>query len=92
VAEARVAVVLHEGAREPLAGVTAPGQGDLLIIVGPEGGITAEERDAFTAAGACAVRLGPSVMRTSSAGMAAVAALLAPTPRWAQRDPDGVEG
>jgi 16S rRNA (uracil1498-N3)-methyltransferase len=52
-------------------------------MVGPEGGLTPDERESLIAAGAIEVRLGPSVLRTSSAGMAAVAAVLAPTSRWA---------
>lgn len=80
---AALALVLHEGAGEPLAGVELPEAGEVLLVVGPEGGITAAELEALTAAGGRAVRMGPTVMRTSTAGAAAVAALLARTPRWA---------
>ena len=52
-------------------------------MVGPEGGIAPEELDALTAAGATSVRLGAEVLRTSTAGVAAVAALLSRTSRWA---------
>jgi len=83
VARAAIALVLHEEAPRSIASVTAPAQGDLLLIVGPEGGLTPAEREAFAAAGATEVRLGPSVLRTSSAGIAAVSALLAPSLRWA---------
>jgi 16S rRNA (uracil1498-N3)-methyltransferase len=51
-----------------------------VVVVGPEGGITPEELEAFSAASV--VRLGSSVLRTSSAGLAAVAALLSRTSRW----------
>ena len=52
------------------------------MVVGPEGGISPEELDAFREAGAQVVRLGPSIMRTSTAGAAAVSVLLAATDRW----------
>ena len=82
VADVDVAVVLHEDATEPLAALALPADGDLLVVVGPEGGLTDDEVARFTAAGAVAVRLGAEVLRTSTAGVAAVAALLAQTPRW----------
>lgn len=81
VGEAELAVVLHEAAQVPLASLEVNGVGSIVIVVGPEGGITAEELEALE--GAAVVRLGPSVLRTSSAGLAAVAALLSRTPRWA---------
>lgn len=57
-------------------------EGPLLIVVGPEGGIAPDERDALTAAGARCVRLGASVLRTSTAGPAAIAVLSATLGRW----------
>lgn len=79
---AALAVVLHEAAGEPLARLAVPAYGDLVVVVGPEGGIDAGELDAFTAAGARPVRLGPTVLRTSTAGVAALAVLSAATGRW----------
>jgi 16S rRNA (uracil1498-N3)-methyltransferase len=79
---AGLAVVLHESATEPIAAVDVPATGEVLVVVGPEGGIAEDEVQAFTAAGARPVRLGPSVLRTSTAGVAAAAALLSRTPRW----------
>jgi len=79
---AEVAVVLHEEAAEPLAALAQPPDGDLLVVVGPEGGLTDDEVATFVAAGAVSVRLGAEVLRTSTAGVAAVAALLSRTPRW----------
>ncbi|MGP3971285.1 16S rRNA (uracil(1498)-N(3))-methyltransferase [Streptomyces sp. 6N223] len=74
--------VLHEAAAEPLATAELPETGDITVIVGPEGGITDEELAAFTNAGARAYRLGPTVLRTSTAGTAAAAVILARTGRW----------
>ncbi|HEY2878892.1 16S rRNA (uracil(1498)-N(3))-methyltransferase [Nocardioides sp.] len=79
---ADLAVVLHETATTSLAAVDVPESGSLVVVVGPEGGLTGEEVAAFATAGARAVRLGDEVLRTSTAGLAAVAALLARTPRW----------
>jgi 16S rRNA (uracil1498-N3)-methyltransferase len=81
-ATASVPVVLHDAASGPLADLPVPGRGEIVIVVGPEGGITEEELDAFAKVGAEPVRLGSSVLRTSTAGVAATAALLARTPRW----------
>ncbi|MCD6640600.1 MAG: 16S rRNA (uracil(1498)-N(3))-methyltransferase [Nocardioides sp.] len=82
VAASDLAVVLHEEAQEPLAALDVP-DGDVVVVVGPEGGLTDEEVQALVAAGAHAVRMGPEVLRTSTAGVAAVSALLARTSRWA---------
>jgi 16S rRNA (uracil1498-N3)-methyltransferase len=79
--EADLAVVLHEQARRPLAELDIPLTGTVVIIVGPEGGLTDGEVVAFRAAGAQAVRLGVEVLRTSTAGAAALAALSMRT-RW----------
>jgi 16S rRNA (uracil1498-N3)-methyltransferase len=78
---ASVPVVLHEAASGPLADLPVPGRGEIVIVVGPEGGISDEELEAFSSVGAEPVRLGSSVLRTSTAGVAATAALLART-RW----------
>jgi 16S rRNA (uracil1498-N3)-methyltransferase len=81
-ADADLAVVLHEQARRPLAELDIPRTGTVVVIVGPEGGLTDGEVVAFRAAGAQAVRLGAEVLRTSTAGAAALAALSMRT-RWA---------
>ncbi|MGZ5416300.1 MAG: 16S rRNA (uracil(1498)-N(3))-methyltransferase [Nocardioides sp.] len=78
---ASVPVVLHEAASGPLADLPVPGRGEIVIVVGPEGGISDEELAAFAQVGAEPLRLGSSVLRTSTAGVAATAALLART-RW----------
>lgn len=79
--EAALAVVLHEEAALPLTRLELPTAGDVVLIVGPEGGISFDELSAFVGAGAVAVRLGPSVLRSSSAGPAALAVMSA-AGRW----------
>jgi 16S rRNA (uracil1498-N3)-methyltransferase len=74
-------LVLHEEAASPLSAVPVP-PGDLTLVVGPEGGIAPEELDALVSRGATAVRLGPEVLRTSTAGVAAIAALSVRLGRW----------
>lgn len=81
---ADLALVLHEEATLALPQVDLPEQGEVLLVVGPEGGIDAGELDALTAAGAVPVRLGSEVLRASSAGPAALAVLCART-RWGAR-------
>jgi 16S rRNA (uracil1498-N3)-methyltransferase len=76
-----LAVVLHEQARRPLAELQIPRTGTIAVVVGPGGGLTDGEVVAFRAAGAEAVRLGPEVLRTSTAGAATLAALSMRT-RW----------
>jgi len=84
---ADVALVLHEDADQSLAAVSLDGATSIVVIVGPEGGISDDELAAFS--DAQVVRLGSSVLRTSTAGVAAVAAILSRTPRWltSQRAP-----
>jgi 16S rRNA (uracil1498-N3)-methyltransferase len=80
-ADADLALVLHEQAPRPLATLDVPDTGTVVIVVGPEGGLTDGEVLAFRAAGAEPVRLGLEVLRTSTAGAAALAALSARS-RW----------
>jgi 16S rRNA (uracil1498-N3)-methyltransferase len=82
VADAAAAYVLHETAVDTLVSRPVPVEGDVVLIVGPEGGVTDDELTLLTSAGAVAVRLGREVLRSSSAGLAAAAALLSRTPRW----------
>jgi 16S rRNA (uracil1498-N3)-methyltransferase len=81
ISAAAATLVLHEDARMPLANVTLPASGDVVVVVGPEGGISPDELAAFEAAGALPVRLGATVLRSSSAGPAALAVLSAMS-RW----------
>jgi 16S rRNA (uracil1498-N3)-methyltransferase len=82
IAGAAAAFVLHEEAQERLTTVELPDAGEIVLVVGPEGGIAPTELAAFTEAGARPVRLGPSVLRTSTAGVAALSVLSARLQRW----------
>lgn len=82
VGSASLGLVLHESASRPLADVAVPDDGEILIVVGPEGGVTDEELRDLLDAGGVAVRLGPSVLRTSTAGVVAAGVVLSRTSRW----------
>ncbi|GHH84157.1 16S rRNA (uracil(1498)-N(3))-methyltransferase [Streptomyces capitiformicae] len=81
-AGADFAAVLHESGEGTLATAALPSAGEIVLVVGPEGGVSPEELALFAEAGAAAYRLGPSVLRTSTAGTAAGALLLGRTGRW----------
>ncbi|MDR5700245.1 16S rRNA (uracil(1498)-N(3))-methyltransferase [Agromyces aerolatus] len=74
-------LVLEPTAETALSALTFDGR-DLALVVGPEGGIAPSELDALAAAGAETVRLGASVLRTSTAGPAAIAVISAALGRW----------
>jgi 16S rRNA (uracil1498-N3)-methyltransferase len=80
--DADVGVVLHEAGTRALTALDVPAEGDVVVVVGPEGGISDEELAVFSEAGAEPLRMGSSVLRTSTAGVAAAAALLSRMPRW----------
>lgn len=82
VSSAACAVVLEADAAAALSRLALPGQGEIVLVVGPEGGISPSERAALDEAGAVEARLGPTVLRTSTAGAAAAAVLLARAGRW----------
>ena len=82
IADVDVAVVLHEAADVSVSAVDVANAQSVLIVVGPEGGISENELVNFKQAGAHIVRMGSSVMRTSTAGGVAVGALLSRTNRW----------
>jgi 16S rRNA (uracil1498-N3)-methyltransferase len=75
-------LVLHESATVKLPELPVAQVDSLLLIVGPEGGIADDEVAALAGAGATAVQLGPSVLRTSTAAAVALGALGALTARW----------
>lgn len=79
---AALALVLHETAAEPLPAVDLPTTGEILLAVGPEGGISDTELDVLVDAGARPIRLGPAVLRASSAAAVALGAIGALTSRW----------
>ena len=77
------ALVLHATAAERFADVPLPTTGKVLIAIGPEGGISDRELADLEAAGARPVRLGPHILRTSTAGPIAVAMAAERLGRWA---------
>lgn len=82
IAAAARGVLLEPGAGDALSRLDLPGSGDIVLVVGPEGGLSPAELAAFTGAGAVPARLGESVLRTSTAGAAAAVVLLSRTGRW----------
>lgn len=78
-----VVLALHESATRRLADVAVAQADSIVLVVGPEGGIDDAEIGELTGAGAVAVRLGPTVLRTSTAAAVALGALGVLTGRWA---------
>jgi len=79
---ASLAVLLDPAGQAAIGGLRLPSRGDILVVVGPEGGLSPAEDAVLADAGALAVRLGSSVLRTSSAGAVAAALLLSAAGRW----------
>lgn len=82
VAGADVAVLLDHEAGQPLTAIPLPRTGEIVLIVGPEGGLSPSEAAELTAAGASPARLGRSVLRGSTAGAVAGALVLSLCGRW----------
>ena len=80
VASADCAIVLHESGEEVFGRIVIPRIGEVLLIVGPEGGIDESELEIFKAAGAHLAVLGPTVLRSSHAG--SIGAALVISGRW----------
>ncbi len=76
-ASADLALVLHEDATRHVSQVALPDAGRVVLVIGPEGGISPDELAAFEAAGGRAVSISDGVLRTSTAGAVAVGQLLA---------------
>ena len=81
--EASLAILLDPAAEMSLAGLNPPLTGEIVLIVGPEGGVSPAETATFQAAGAIGATVGPTVLRTSTAGAVAAGLLLSRTARWA---------
>jgi 16S rRNA (uracil1498-N3)-methyltransferase len=79
---AATVLVLHESASVAITEVPLAQADSLMLVVGPEGGIADDEITALTDAGARVVRLGPTVLRTSTAAAVALGALGVLTRRW----------
>ena len=81
-AAAAAAIILDPDAPAGLRSLPLPARGDIVVVIGPEGGISPAEAARLTSAGAVSARLGPSVLRASSAGAVAAALLLSAGDRW----------
>jgi 16S rRNA (uracil1498-N3)-methyltransferase len=73
-AEQRTGLILVPGGQDKLAGLSAP-RGPLTLLVGPEGGFAEHEMALARRAGLGALGMGPRVLRTETAGIAALAAM-----------------
>jgi 16S rRNA (uracil1498-N3)-methyltransferase len=82
VQDAALALVLHETADTSLTAYDTPVEGEVVVVVGPEGGLTDAELAAFAAAGARVAGLGPTVLRSSTAGAVAAAVISSRSTRW----------
>ncbi|MFV0320609.1 MAG: 16S rRNA (uracil(1498)-N(3))-methyltransferase [Microbacterium sp.] len=81
-AAASTLLVLEPTARRALARIDYGEGHDVVLVVGPEGGIAPDERQQLTDAGGIPVRLGGTVLRTSTAGPAALAVASVALGRW----------
>lgn len=75
-------MVLDPEAKTSISRVSIPSSGSIAVVVGPEGGISDPELEAFSLAGFSSVSMGTGVLRTSTAGMAAVSYLQAKLGDW----------
>jgi 16S rRNA (uracil1498-N3)-methyltransferase len=80
---ADLTLLLDPDAGRGLTDVEVPARGEIVLLVGPEGGVSQEETASLTQAGAVPVRLGPTVLRASTAGAVAAAHVLSRSGRWA---------
>lgn len=80
-----VVAALHESATTPLAALPLATSTDVILVVGPEGGLDDTEIAALSAVGATPVLLGPTVLRTSTAAAVALGAIGVLTGRWGPR-------
>jgi 16S rRNA (uracil1498-N3)-methyltransferase len=82
VKSAALAILLDADAPGRLSDLSVPEDGEVVLIVGPEGGMTGAEQAALQDAGAVAARLGPTMLRASSAGITAAGIVLSRSTRW----------
>lgn len=82
IARTDIAVLFHESATSKLSAISTPKVKKALIIIGPEGGITDEELDAFTASGAKIALMGRPIFRSAHAGIAGLAAVQTLLKSW----------
>jgi 16S rRNA (uracil1498-N3)-methyltransferase len=82
---AALAVVLDPDAGVSLPSLELPAAGEILLIVGPEGGISPTEADALGDAGGVSAAVGPTILRGSTAGVVAASLVLSQTDRWRGR-------
>lgn len=82
IARTDIAVLFHESATAKLSAITPPAVKKALIIIGPEGGITDDELEAFTSSGAIIALMGRPIFRSAHAGMAGLAALQTLLKSW----------
>jgi len=75
-------VILHTEGATSITETKLPEQGSVAVVVGPEGGLSDQEVELFKAAGFTSVHLGAGVLRTSTAGMAAVSYLQSKLGDW----------
>ena len=75
-------LILEPEADKSITEINPPAEGKVAIVVGPEGGISEQELESFRQSGFSSVRLGRGVLRTSTAGMAAVSYLQAKLGDW----------
>jgi len=75
IAKSDLVLILHESATHSISSSVRPGAKKVLIIIGPEGGLTDDEIETFAAAGGRVVLLGRPILRSAHAGLAALAAV-----------------
>ncbi|MBP8920919.1 MAG: 16S rRNA (uracil(1498)-N(3))-methyltransferase [Micropruina sp.] len=75
IAEPSLTLVLHEGASDRISADALPAEGEVMVIVGPEGGLTDDELATFAEAGGRPTLIADAVLRTSTAGVVALAQL-----------------
>ncbi|MEO0060950.1 MAG: hypothetical protein RL343_568 [Actinomycetota bacterium] len=78
-------LVLDPTAATGMGVQSMPKSGRIALVVGPEGGISEPELEALQKAGAVRVNLGAPILRTSTAGIAAISGILALTGQWGSK-------